>query len=687
MNPIASTSSLEFSRPVSNDSASFLSESPTTRREYLALQRERDPELRDEGLLALARRLENQGQETAAAALFQELSLGSGSTRARAFAASEALQGRGSWGPRTEILLRKFFAQAAEPTALFGMAVGSTVFRGVRLASLSAARAWGWAGTLARSSASLAGLAAEAPSFVLSSKLGATVLGRPQEWSAPALGREIGGAYLTLLGLRGAGALGQGALGSLTPALRSNPFLQSVFHQGGMLGGILLAHSLEVRAGLRPGGNFSDALFDGMATLLHFNLAGRLSRAVLGQGMATWERRLDSRIESLGQNFPNGPAKGGWIEAFQPSPLPIGASAGTLRPLARPAFEEPMMMSNNDGVGRGDRPSQSGTRPSFSAEPRSFPEADAILQGLDHPNSGLRAFLNTLPIPASAARANPDGSMRIVAANGSFVREFGLTEIEAAAQPLAELLRLGAAPVTPARLWTMLRGGAFKATTVDFQARSGSQKIWISGVVRRIYDQDFAFTFYQPIGERGFDRPAVHPEIKAFQNIDGMRRLSPDASGYLELRSVLELGLQLSNRESYLLQQLVGGDVRLRLIDAENWPLRDISFPLERVLSQWAKSLRIPPNRSIHIEQAARRGEDGSVLILSLGLNGFSPSEGIATVPSIPQDRPSNMGNAARRVATPPPRVAGLFQEVQKTLARIAPWPQNKDPKKPSDES
>lgn len=670
--------------PISSDE-SFLSETPLARSEFLALKRETDPELRDEGLLALGRRLENQGQAEAAAALFHQLSIGSGPTQARAFAAHEALQGRGSLGARSEILLRHFVEQVSDPAALLGMTVAGSVFRGARFAALAHFRGLGFGGTFARGAAALSGLAVEAPAFVFSAKIGSSILGRHPDWNPRLVSRELAGAYLTLLGLRGFGALSQATLRGLPLSLRSSAALHLASNQGGMLGGILLAHSLESELGLRPRSDFGNSLFDGLSALLHFNVAGRLNRVAFGEGLASWERRLDSQSESLARNFPEGPFAS-WSENFQSGLVPMAATATTRLP-APPLFNEPMQMAGNDNIGRGDRPSQSGSRPSFSAEPRPFPEADAILQGVDFPLTGIRAFLGTLPVPATAAKINPDGSMRIIAASGSFVREFSLSEAQLGSQPFADFLRLGAAPVNPSRLWNMLRGGVFKASIVTVQGPGRSQRAWISGVVRKIYGQDYAFTFFEPLGE-SLERTLVHPALKAFQNVDGIRRLAPDSLGFYELRSTLELSLQLSNSESFLVQNLRRGDLHLRVLDSEAWPLRDFSLPLERVLSHWGKTLTIPAGRNFYVEQTTRQGQGDASIQLTLGPVGFSPSNAALRDPAPPalSERVLGAADRAKRHLTPPPRVRGLFEEVQQSLRNISPWPNNKDPKKPSEE-
>jgi PAS domain-containing protein len=648
---------------------SSLSAFPNLQREWNSLRRETDAELRDEGTLSIARRLETQGGNELAAAIYQELSRRPGLTQARAGAALDALQGRGELGARAELWFRDFSASVTDPASLLAMGVAGSVFRAARFTALANLRSAGFSGNFARWGAGLAGLSLEAPAFTLSARFGSELLGRPQSWSAEALGRDLSAGYLMLGGLRGVGALGQRTLRTLPLSLQASPLLNFTIGQGSLLGGILAAHSLETAVGLRQRQSGGSALFEGLATLIHFRVAGRLSRAAFGENFAAWERRLDQRSERLAER---GPVNGGdgpfaWGSQVE---LALANVGGAPPRRGSPHSSTISQMSANDGSGKGSRPSQSGTRPAVNMD-SSDAAATAFLQGIGNSESGLRAFLNTLPVAATVSRTHgEDGMFRIFAANSNFLRQFGYHERELAERPLAEYCSLREAPVTPARLWTMMRGGVFKAAAVDFEGRRGLQKSWVSGVVRNIYGEELAFTFYEPRAEGEYEAPPVRPELKAFQNVDGARRLQLNASGYHELRSVLELSLQLTNPDSPLLRSLRHNDLRL-LIQSEDAALPEIVPQLERSLSHWAQRWNLPPGRSLLIEQETRSGTENHSLPLVSGPFGFSNVKDRASFSAVAAPTPSALKT--------PVRPGGLLEEVRKALGVVGDRKDNKD--------
>lgn len=668
----------------------FLEDLPALRREWLSLKREADPELKAEGLFSLARRLESRGAGEAAARLYQDLAGSESPAGERARAALEALQGRGDFGARTETYLRHFTQQVTDPAALLAMGVAGSVFRVVRLGALTRFQSAGFSGGMARFGAALAGLGLEAPAFALSAKTGSELLGRPQDWSLAALGRDTAAGYLTLAGLRGGGGLARAGLRALPASLQASPLSRALLGQGGLLGGILLAHSLEASAGLRPGQSAGAALFEGLGTLLHFQVAGRLSRAAFGRNFAAWERGMDLQSEALAsQNIrPRSrlDGSGGGFGSFGMAEAFAGIGSGAIpRGTSRPLFSNVVQMSGKAEDGRPPASSQSGTRPAYAAETPSFREAEIFLEGTASPEASLRAFLNELPVPAIAARIKgEDGLLRIVAANSDFISHFGHSERELAQHPLTHYLSIKSAPVVASRLWTMVRGGVFNAALVDFQGRRTLEKVWMSGVVRQVHGQSYAFAFYQPRQANQAEQPAVPAMLKAFQSADGNRALDPDAFGFLELRSALELSLQLTNRDSPLLNHLRRNDLQLRIVGVEAAPIRSLATALERNLSHWAQVLNIPIGRSLYIEQAAGPKEGGSLQLAHSGF-GFTLSEGRTSSPS----------DITQPIATPitPPtpavdrssiiqtrgrgQVGGLYERVQKALAGIGPGEDN----------
>jgi len=362
--------------------------------ELRALAHEGDAELRAEGLLALARRQEAAGRlETAAelyAAVVQEAdavgALREGPLRIRAQEHLDAILGRGAIGPRAEFLLRNLAQQSSDPAMLFAMGTAGAVFRMTRLATLSRLAATPNPGFLtqligAGRLASLTGFALEAPAFTLAGRLGGEALGRRQDWSGAALGRDFASSYLVLGGLKLAG-WGSGAayrrFASPVGAVRERP-LQTLFQQGGMLGGILLGHSLEEQLGLRRPQDGATTLTDSLAMLLQFNVAGRLTRQAFGNRFAAWERGLDLRSEALAR-APR-PRFDLFPEAGLETAL-VPAGTGLPRPLGRrgPLAPQVLMMEGNDGEGGNgrlgsDRPGREAPAP----EPRRRADPDTTM--------------------------------------------------------------------------------------------------------------------------------------------------------------------------------------------------------------------------------------------------------------------------------------------------------------------
>src|SRR5918996_461525 len=99
--------------------------------EYGALGRERDPELRGEGLLSLAGRQERAHRSDLAIEIYNELLSSSEipqNLRERARGRLDAHRGEGRIGDRVEILLGRFVEEATEPTNLLAMTAAGLAF-------------------------------------------------------------------------------------------------------------------------------------------------------------------------------------------------------------------------------------------------------------------------------------------------------------------------------------------------------------------------------------------------------------------------------------------------------------------------------------------------------------------------------------------------------------------------------
>ncbi|MCC6273263.1 MAG: hypothetical protein IT572_07320 [Deltaproteobacteria bacterium] len=339
------------------------------REELRALARETDPDLFLQGLLACAARREAAGDLELAAELYSAVeqhaaaagALREGPLRNRAQGALDAIVGRGAAGPRAEFLLRRFAEQASDPAALFAMGAAGAVFRLTRVATLGRLAVSPGAnlftrGFGARATASLAGFALEAPAFTLAGRAANAALGREQDWSGGVLARDFASSYLVLGGLKLAGWLSGSlyrGLAGPAGAVRERP-LQILFQQGGMLGGIVLGHSLEERFGLRFPVEGATTLVDSLAMLLQFNVAGNLTRQAFGPRFAAWERGLDLRAETVASLLPprlSGPGFGAPEFAWA-GPTPDSTSrrpaAGIVPPHAA------AMVMHGEGLGGGE---------------------------------------------------------------------------------------------------------------------------------------------------------------------------------------------------------------------------------------------------------------------------------------------------------------------------------------------
>ncbi len=406
--------------------------------ELLSLSREGDPELRAEGLLGLARRLEAAGclesaVELYAVAVQEADAVGAVPSltedkrerplRIRAQEGLDAILGRGAAGPRAEFLLRNLAQQASDPTMLFAMGTAGAVFRMTRLATLSRLAATHRPGILtqvigAGRLASLTGFALEAPAFTLAARWGNEVLGRSQDWNGRALGRDVASSYLVLGGLKLAGWASQAAYRRMAEP-EGSP-LQLLFQQGGMLTGILLGHSLEEQLGLRLHHDGATTLTDSLALLLQFNVAGRLTRHAFGPGLAAWESSLDRQAETLRRlpGLPTLPLEGSlpWRNA------PILAMASGPDEGA-PRLPDRLFSLGGGGGRRPEAPTESSppeVRPSLDGRARPVDreaapaikviEAQGVFWVIDI-DTGARA--RGLEVRVAGHRLPPGGSLRV----------------------------------------------------------------------------------------------------------------------------------------------------------------------------------------------------------------------------------------------------------------------------------
>jgi hypothetical protein len=304
-----------------------------------SLAREPDDELRGAGYLQLAGRLVEQESFPAAAEVYRRLvdeAEVSAGLKWQAMAGLAALQGKGDFGDRFEHWSRSFLQHASDPASLAAMTAGGLAYRTVRLGvagKLLQASATPWTrGVLAKGVAIGAGFGAETLAFAaLSRGLGPS---RNTAWST-----DLAHAAMTLVALKLSGAAGNAISSKLFGAGLNHRWSGSLVRQGSMLGGILLGAEMEKAAGWRD--QSLDA-WEAMATLLHFNIGGELSRRWLGRRFGHFE----SRLEQHWREIP-------WQGSLAWGARPALAGAGTSRPAPLPVgLEEtsaPRFLSERHG--------------------------------------------------------------------------------------------------------------------------------------------------------------------------------------------------------------------------------------------------------------------------------------------------------------------------------------------------
>lgn len=313
--------------------------------ELEALQQESDPHFFYQGLTDFAARMELGENPSLAADIYATLAESTEvptSLRSQAKRQLAAWQGRGSLGPRAEVLLRRWTQETLEPSTLFAMAMAGPAFEMTRLLalrSLASLPAGIWSrGIGARSLASLAGFAAEAPTFTLAGKIAGSALGRNTAWDLGNLKRDLASSFLVLGGLK----LGAGLSNTFSRSFTGeSPAFRSFLPASGTFSGILLGHALETRTGLRPDFDDATTLIDSLALLLQFHAVGKLGSRFLGLETRRWHDEPLRRPKT-------------WLDA-KLSPQPAMAMALGPDPLLK-AQDLNIFMEGNHGNEGSPRP-------------------------------------------------------------------------------------------------------------------------------------------------------------------------------------------------------------------------------------------------------------------------------------------------------------------------------------------
>lgn len=339
--------------------------------ECRSLALETDPELFFQQALRIAQGLERDGRQEAALLLFEKIAqtqdgefAPSLAVRDRALAESRAIRGLGGSGMRVEYLLKRFARETSDPWMIVGFGAGSLAFKAVRLGVLSRlaggpARGLFSQPLVAGLVSSAAGLGAEVPAFVLTSKLGRELVGLRQDWSAGALSHELAATGVTLFSLKAFGVLSGRAVGGLRGASLNGAalpeigalsrFAQSAAPQLGMFGGIVFSRRLEESLGLRPKQEGDTLLVDSLSTYFQFLIGGHLAERALGPRFLARQRELDWRASNI--------RRGPFFE------MPSGAlaissrSAGGRRLSLQELMNAPLFSKNHDDNGNSSQPS------------------------------------------------------------------------------------------------------------------------------------------------------------------------------------------------------------------------------------------------------------------------------------------------------------------------------------------
>ncbi|MFO1464171.1 MAG: class I SAM-dependent methyltransferase [bacterium] len=280
-------------------------------KERRSLERESDPELRAQGYLRLAERLERDEDFATAAELYALVSRDAPAAPARlARERLEVLQGGGGFGRRLEFAMRRISKDATDPRVILPMFAASTVSGIVKACSygrLLGAGPWG-----ARFASGALGFAAEVPTFVGSARL---LRGWNGETVANGVGHDLASAGLSLASLKLFGMAGD----RLSGALRLN--LSPITMVLGLDG----AQYLEERCGLRPAQDHGSRLAEALSSGLALGLGARLARGLLGPRFAALQYEMEMRSSAaqfrfVSQGNPFTP----WAMAVG-GPLEIGA--------------------------------------------------------------------------------------------------------------------------------------------------------------------------------------------------------------------------------------------------------------------------------------------------------------------------------------------------------------------------
>ncbi len=245
---------------------------PRQSREWDFISQETNPIIQQRQLWVFAQRLASQDRLDAAEAILSHLESLGGEVGEAAKLERGAQWGQSALGHRVEFHFKQFARQALDPGMIVGMMLGSAVFHSVRLVcwtrlAVAARPSLFSRGLAPRVLASSAGMGAEIPSLLLTSKLLHQGMGRPQDWRASTLGEEAASLSVQLFLLKSFA----GAAHRLFPGSR-------IFPSVAMLGGI---HAGQYVDNVRTaGGHAGPPLLDSLVFFSQFQIGGFLAKSL-----------------------------------------------------------------------------------------------------------------------------------------------------------------------------------------------------------------------------------------------------------------------------------------------------------------------------------------------------------------------------------------------------------------------
>lgn len=273
---------LRTQSPFSQSDASLLTRWSDSLRH---LGRENDPEIFETGLLQFAIRCQKDGHEAQAALVFQYLSAPETGDKTRRAAVQElrALNGQGSSGRRAEVLLRHFASEATDAKNVVPMLAGSVVGQMAKSWAFSRFALAPQAGLLTRGTGAKLlsgafGMAMEVPAFALSERLLAPKGGASRSWEA-----DLAGSALSLGVFKLSSYLG----GKLPLSFLAAPLSS--------FAGLMAAHQVEMRFGLKPKTDDATAVTDALVSLAGMSVGAHLGQRVLGPGWGHFQAELALR--------------------------------------------------------------------------------------------------------------------------------------------------------------------------------------------------------------------------------------------------------------------------------------------------------------------------------------------------------------------------------------------------------